>query len=116
MEGYLEELLLLCQRSEEYAQFVLAAMAAAAAPAPLGAARENAFRSSPFSLLVRELVAYYINLARPPPRGTPVTTRRLHDTEALRRLAAGSRHSMRHMCPSRRTPGYIHGTPRLPEP
>jgi len=52
----------------------------------------------------------------PPPRGTPVTTRRLHDTEALRRLAAGSRHSMRHMCPSRRTPGYIHGTPRLPEP
>ncbi|KAK9819498.1 hypothetical protein WJX81_007056 [Elliptochloris bilobata] len=62
VEGYLEELLLLCQRSEEYAQFVLGAMAAAVAPAVLGAARENAFRSGPFSLLVRELGAYYINM------------------------------------------------------
>ena len=66
VEGYLEELLLLCQRSEEYAQFVLGAMAAAVAPAVLGAARENAFRSGPFNLLVRELVAYYINLVRLP--------------------------------------------------
>lgn len=66
VEGYLEELLLLCQRSEEYAQFVLGAMAAAIAPAVLGAARENAFRSGPFNLLVRELVAYYINLVRLP--------------------------------------------------
>ena len=65
VEGYLEELLLLCQRSEEYAQYVLGAMAGAVAPAALGAARENAFRSGPFNLLVRELIAYYINLARP---------------------------------------------------
>ena len=69
VEGYLDELLLLCQRSEEYTQFVLGAMAAAVAPAVLGAVRENAFRSGPFNLLVRELVAYYINLVRLSYRG-----------------------------------------------
>ena len=44
MEGHLEEMLLLCQRSEEYNQFMLAKMADAVAPAILGANRENAFR------------------------------------------------------------------------
>ena len=37
-------MLLLCQRSEEYNQFMLAKMADAVAPAILGANRENAFR------------------------------------------------------------------------
>ena len=44
VEGHLEEMLLLCQRSEEYNQFMLAKMADAVAPAILGANRENAFR------------------------------------------------------------------------
>ena len=46
VEGYLEEMLLLCQRSEEYNQFVLGKMANAVAPLTLGASRENAFRCS----------------------------------------------------------------------
>ena len=40
-------MLLLCQRSEEYNQFMLAKMADAVAPAILGTNRENAFRCSP---------------------------------------------------------------------
>ena len=44
VEGYLEELLLLCQRSEEYNQFMLGKMQEAVAPKTLGASRENAFR------------------------------------------------------------------------
>ena len=44
VEGYLEELLLLCQRSEEYNQFMLGKMQEAVAPKTLDASRENAFR------------------------------------------------------------------------
>ena len=44
VEGYLEEMLLLAQRAEEYNQFMLAKMGEAVAPAPLSAARHNAFR------------------------------------------------------------------------
>ena len=44
MEGYLEEMLLLAQRAEEYNQFMLAKMTEALAPAPLPAARHNDFR------------------------------------------------------------------------
>ena len=44
MEGYLEEMLLLVQRAEEYNQFMLAKMGDAVAPAPLSAARHSAFR------------------------------------------------------------------------
>lgn len=44
MEGYLEEMLLLAQRAEEYNQFMLAKMTEALAPAPLPAARHNEFR------------------------------------------------------------------------
>jgi hypothetical protein len=62
VEGYLEEMLVLCQRSEEYNGFMLAKMAEACAPALLGAARENAFRSGQFNVVVRELIAYYINM------------------------------------------------------
>lgn len=62
MEGYLEEMLVLCQRSEEYNSFMLGKMAEACAPALLGAASENAFRSGQFNVIVRELIAYYINM------------------------------------------------------
>lgn len=44
VEGYLEEMLLLVQRAEEYNQFMLAKMGDAVAPAPLSAARHSAFR------------------------------------------------------------------------
>lgn len=44
VESYLDEMLLLAQRAEEYNQFMLAKMADAVAPAPLSAARHNAFR------------------------------------------------------------------------
>lgn len=44
VEGFLEEMLLLAARAEEYNQFLLAKMADAVAPAPLSAARHNTFR------------------------------------------------------------------------
>ena len=62
VEAYLEEILVLYQRSEEYNQYVLACMANAVAPDPLGGGRENAFRSGQFNITVRELVSSYINL------------------------------------------------------
>lgn len=62
MEGFLEELLLLCQRSEEYCQYLLARMGEVAAPAPLPAARETALRGGAFSSAVRELLSYYLSL------------------------------------------------------
>lgn len=52
VEGFLEELLLLCQRSEEYTQFLLARMAEVAAPAPLPPARETALRGGAFNSAV----------------------------------------------------------------
>ena len=68
IEGYLEEMLLLCQHSEEYNQFMLAKLTGAAAgmgsPKADTAALENGFRSGQFNVTVRELIAYYINLVR----------------------------------------------------
>ena len=64
VEEYLEEVLILYQRCEEYNQYLLTAMAAAVAPDPLGAAREQALRSGDFNVTVRELVSHYINLVR----------------------------------------------------
>lgn len=64
VEEYLEEVLVLYQRCEEYNAYLLAAMAAAVAPDPLGAAREQAVRSGEFNVTVRELVSNYINLVR----------------------------------------------------
>ena len=62
VEEYLEEVLVLYQRCEEYNQYLLAAMADAVAPDPLGPTREHAFRSGDFNVTVRELVSHYINL------------------------------------------------------
>ena len=64
MEEYLDEVLILYQRSEEYNQYVLAVMADAVSPKALGTAHEAAFRSGAFHVAVRELVTYCINLAR----------------------------------------------------
>lgn len=62
VEQYLDEVLVLAQLCDEYNQYVLAAMAEATAPEPLGAARENAFRSGMFNQTVRELLSYYIQM------------------------------------------------------
>lgn len=70
IEGYLEEMLLLCQRSEEYNQFMLAKLMSAAtgseSPKASSASLENSFHSGQFNVTVRELIAYYINLVRLP--------------------------------------------------
>ncbi|KAK9800904.1 hypothetical protein WJX73_009018 [Symbiochloris irregularis] len=82
VEESLGELLLLCQRSEEYSQYMLAMLArgagssttqAASPTAPAGsrasatrtpavAQRENAFRAGAFCTAVRELVSCYTHL------------------------------------------------------
>ncbi len=62
----MEEMLLLCQRSEEYNQFMLAKLGSAGAVSPTAesAGLENTFRSGHFNMAVRELIAYYINMVR----------------------------------------------------
>lgn len=62
LEGPLEEMLVLCQRAEEYTQFILEAAAGASSPGRTPAARENQLRSGQFNTAVRELMSYYINL------------------------------------------------------
>ncbi|CAK0785054.1 hypothetical protein CVIRNUC_008259 [Coccomyxa viridis] len=63
VEGFLEEMVLLCQRSEEYSQFMVAKIGTAAGAAPAEAsARETAFRGGAFNMAVRELVSYYMAL------------------------------------------------------
>lgn len=80
IEGFLEEMVLLCQRSEEYNQFVVAKLGAVASTAKAEAAtRETAFRGGAFNMAVRELVSYYMALVRtlgreyPWQRGLPQT-------------------------------------------
>ena len=62
LEGKLEEILVLCQRAEEYNQFMLAKAAEAAKPKILPTSHENAFRSGAFNTSIRELSSYYINM------------------------------------------------------
>ena len=63
LEEILEEMLVLCQRAEEYNQFILEKAADAVGPSfLLPAAYENALRSGSFNTAVRELISYYINL------------------------------------------------------
>ncbi|GMH33415.1 hypothetical protein BSKO_01249 [Bryopsis sp. KO-2023] len=62
VENFLQEVLLLCQRSEEYNQFMLGKMSAAIAPNPLSPIRETTFRGGQLNVSVRELVGYYITL------------------------------------------------------
>lgn len=62
IEPFLNEILLLCGRSEEYTQYLLSAMVGASAPAPLPPARETALRGGGFHTTVRELGSYYLSL------------------------------------------------------
>lgn len=67
IEGFLEEMVLLCQRSEEYNQFMVAKIGAVADAAKTEAdAREASFRGGAFNMAVRELVSYYMALVRQP--------------------------------------------------
>ena len=65
---------MLCQRAEEYNQFILEKAAEAVGPSFLPAAHDNALRSGSFNTAVRELISYYINLVS---RQSVVTLERL---------------------------------------
>lgn len=62
LEGLLEEMLMLCQRGEEYHQFMLARVAEAFSPKIVPPSHENAFRRGAFNTAIRELTSYYINI------------------------------------------------------
>lgn len=65
VEALLEEMLLLCQRSEEYNAFMLAKLNAGAAQQPAAAgspAAANTFKSGQFNRAVHEMVGHYIGL------------------------------------------------------
>lgn len=62
VEAFLNELLTLCTRGEEYTQYLLARMAEAAAPSALPPSRETSLRSGAMSTTLRELLSFYISL------------------------------------------------------
>lgn len=62
LEGLLEEMLMLCQRGEEYNQFMLSRVAEAFHPKVTPPGHENAFRTGAFNTSIRELTSYYINI------------------------------------------------------
>lgn len=61
LEGLLEEMLMLCQRGEEYNRFMLAKLAQAFSPKAAPAAHVNTFRAGAFNTAIRELTSYYMN-------------------------------------------------------
>ena len=64
VESYLEELLMICQRSEEYSTFLLEKMKDESDQAVSSAANlVNSFKTSTFNLAVQELIGYYITYA-----------------------------------------------------
>ena len=62
VEVFLNELLALCSRGEEYIQYVLARMGEAGAPSLLSPARETALRGGSLATSLRELLSHYIML------------------------------------------------------
>jgi hypothetical protein len=62
IEPMLMELLVLCTRGEEYIQFILQAMADAAAPNTLSPSLETSIRGGAFGSCLREVLSYYISL------------------------------------------------------
>jgi len=63
VESYLEELLMICQRSEEYSNFLLDKMkdeADQAVSSPVNLV--NSFKTGTFNLAVQELIGYYITM------------------------------------------------------
>lgn len=57
-------MLLLCSRSEEYNLWILRSLAGSHESQALAASseQERAFRSGPFNAMLRQLIAYYINM------------------------------------------------------
>mmetsp|Transcript_65552 Transcript_65552/g.207305 ORF Transcript_65552/g.207305 Transcript_65552/m.207305 type:complete len:758 (-) Transcript_65552:47-2320(-) len=64
VEGYLEEILMLCQRSEEYNGYMVQRLrdTAAASGTPLLPAKVTSFKSGQFNVAVRSLVGTFISL------------------------------------------------------
>lgn len=62
VEPLLSELLLLCNRGEEYIQYVLEAMGDAAAPNAISPSLETSVRGGSMSSSLREVMSYYISL------------------------------------------------------
>lgn len=62
VEPLLMELLVMSTRGEEYIQFILQAMADAAAPNTLSPSIETSVRGGPFGSSMREILSYYISL------------------------------------------------------
>ena len=63
MESYLEELLVLCQRSEEYNAFMLDKMRGhGSSGQQLNPTVINAFKTGSFNQTVQELTTYYISM------------------------------------------------------
>ena len=60
----MEEMLLLCSRSEEYNAWILQSLKDSGPTKDLTGVleQEKAFRSGPFNVLLRQLIAYYINM------------------------------------------------------
>ena len=64
VEACLGELLGLCQRAEEFAQFVSAHAAAAGLDKAQADSLSAASRGGAFQVAVRELLSYYVHLVR----------------------------------------------------
>lgn len=64
VEAFLEEMLLLCSRSEEYNLWILQSLAGSHESELVAASseQEKVFRSGPFNVSLRQLIAYYINM------------------------------------------------------
>lgn len=80
VEAFLEEMLVLCSRSEEYNLWILRSLAVTDSPELLAGSTEQqkVFRSGPFNVLLRQLIAYYINMVRLAPRMPAVHDRVRH--------------------------------------
>jgi len=62
VESYLQEVLLLCERSEEYLSFILAKIGSASPGQVISPKEAGRVRGGAFSVAVKELISYYIAL------------------------------------------------------
>eukprot|EP00963_Diacronema_lutheri_P014079 scaffold2858_cov659-Pavlova_lutheri.AAC.50 len=62
VESYLQEILLLCERSEEYLSFILAKIGSASPGQVISPKEAGRVRGGAFSVAVKELISYYIAL------------------------------------------------------
>jgi len=62
VESFLDEIVMISQRSEEYNGFMLGKLRAVGGELPGHATRENVFRGGQFNCTVREVIGYYITM------------------------------------------------------